>query len=172
MQYLLTAALIILLGINARGQTPEEILDKKGITLSEARTSLGNYSNLVRSGNLIYLSGKGPLQVNGKYLSGKLGKDMNTDQGYEAARLCGLYQISVLKKELGELSKVRRIVKVTAFVNSIDSFTDQPKVVDGYSDLMTEVFGNKGNHARSAVGVASLPLGWPVEVEMIVEIAP
>ncbi|KYH08237.1 hypothetical protein A1704_06160 [Chryseobacterium cucumeris] len=158
--------------MNLKSQTPEEIILKKKITLPEVSISLGNYTNLVRSGNLIYLSGKGPLRSDGKYINGKIGKDLNIDQGYEAARLCGLAQISALKKELGDLSKIKRIIKVTAFVNSTDSFTDQPKVVNGYSDLMTEIFGNKGIHARSAVGVSSLPSGWPVEVEMIVEIEP
>ena len=159
-----------LFAIVAFSQIPEEVLTAKGITLPSIPASIGTYTSIVRSGNLLYLSGRGPLQANGKYITGKLGKDLNTEQGYAAARLCAIAQIAVLKTELGNLSKIKRIVKVTGFVNGIDSFTDQPKVINGFSDLMVEIFGAKGIHSRSAIGVASLPSGWPVEVEMIVEI--
>lgn len=151
-------------------QTPEALLLKKGIVLPAIPKSLGNYTSLVKVGNLIYLSGRGPLQPDGNYIIGKLGKDLNAKEGYAAARLCAIAQIAVLKAELGDLSKIKKIVKVTGFVNSTDLFTDQPDVINGYSDLMVDIFGSIGIHARSAVSVTALPSGWPVEVEMIVEI--
>lgn len=161
---------ITFLHFSSFGQSPEALLQSKGIILPVLPASIGNYTNVVKSGNLLYLSGKGPLQFDGKYVAGKLGKDMNAEEGYAAARLCAIAQIAVLKTELGDLSKVKRIVKVTGFVNGTALFTEQPKVINGYSDLMVEIFGRIGVHARSAIGVASLPAGWPVEVEMIVEI--
>lgn len=151
-------------------QTPEEILQSKGIVLPEIPSPVANYVNAVRTGNLLFLSGKGPLQPNGKYISGKLGKDLTEQQGYEAARLTALIQIAVLKKELGSLSKVKRIVKVLGMVNCDSSFSTQPKVINGFSDMLVEVFGEKGKHARSAVGMTALPFNMAVEVEMIVEV--
>jgi enamine deaminase RidA (YjgF/YER057c/UK114 family) len=170
MRHIILFTFLILFKVIAHAQTPEQILTEKGITLPELPKALGNYTSFVRSGNMIYLSGRGPFQADGKYIIGKLGRDLDTKQGYAAARLCGIAQLAVLKKELGDLSKVKKIVKVTGFVNCTEIFMDQPKVIDGYSDLMGEIFGGKGIHARSAVGVASLPAGWPVEVEMVVEI--
>ena len=161
---------IHLLRLTAFAQTPEEALAKNGITLPVLPSAIGNYTSVVKSGNLLYLSGRGPLQQDGTYTTGKLGKELNVQQGYAAARLCAIAQIAVLKAWLGNLSKVKRIVKVTGFVNCTDAFTDQPKVINGFSDLMVAVFGEKGIHARSAVGVAALPGGWPVEAEMIVEV--
>ena len=163
---------IILTSMTARAQRPEAILAQKGIYLPVLQKPLGNYTSLVRTGNLIYLSGKGPLLEDGKYIVGKAGKDIDLKQGYNAARLCGIAQLAALKTELGELSKVKRIINVTGFVNSTEDFRDQPKVIDGYSDLMAEVFGDCGTHARSAIGVASLPGGWSVEVAMVVEVEP
>lgn len=163
---------IILSSISARAQKPEMIIAEHGITLPTLPKSLGNYRSIVRIGNLIYLSGKGPIRPDGKYVTGRVGKDVDIKQGYNAARLCGIAQLAALKAELGDLSKVKRIVNVIGFVNASDTFTDHPKVVDGYSDLMTEVLGDKGSHTRSAVGVASLPGGWPIEVSMVVEIEP
>jgi len=164
------AICLFLLAFTATAQTPEEILASKGITLPAIPASIGTYTNVVRVGNLVYLSGRGPLQANGQYTTGKLGKDLTTEKGYAAARVCAIAQIAVLKTELGELKRVKRIVKVTGFVNGTDVFTDQPKVINGFSDFMVEIFGTKGIHSRSAIGVTSLPQGWPVEVEMIVEI--
>ena len=137
---------------------------------SRAPEPVGLYPHARRVGNLLFLSGKGPLQPNGKYISGKLGKDLTEQQGYEAARLTALIQIAVLKKELGSLSKVKRIVKVLGMVNCDSSFSTQPKVINGFSDMLVEVFGEKGKHARSAVGMAALPFNMAVEVEMIVEV--
>ena len=122
----------------------------------------------VRTGNLLYLSGRVP----GSGVTGQVGKDLTTDEGYQAARDCGVGQLSVLKTALGDLDKVVRVVKVLGMVNTVPGFTEQPQVINGFSDLMVEVFGDRGRHARSAVGMASLPGNVPVEVELIVEVAP
>lgn len=169
MKNFIIGTIICLTSNTTSSQTPEDVLIREKIILPTIPSSVGNYANLVKSGNLLYLSGRGPLKPDGSYVTGKLGKDLTVQEGYNAARLCAIAQLAILKAELGSLSKVRRIVKVTGFVNSTDSFTDQPKVINGFSDIVSEVFGTKGIHARSAVSVASLPLGWPVEIEMIVE---
>ncbi len=151
-------------------QTPEENLEALGIELPDAATPVANYVNAVRVGNLLFLAGKGPAMAPGKYVTGKLGRDLAVEAGYEAARWVGINQLAVLKAELGDLSRVKRIVKVLGMVNAIPEFTDHSKVMNGYSDLMVEVFGEKGKHARSSVGMSSLPMNIAVEVEMIVEI--
>lgn len=162
--------LSLITSLAAQAQTPEEKLKAQGIVLPEVMAPVANYVNVVRTGNLLYLSGKGPVQPDGKYVTGKLGKDMTIEQGYQAAKLTAIMQIAVLKKELGDLSKVKRIVKVLGMVNCTEDFADQPKVINGYSDLMVAIFGEKGKHARSAVGMYALPFHMPVEVEMIVEV--
>ena len=149
---------------------PELKLKELGVKLFNPSSPVANYVNVVRSGNLLFLSGKGPLKDDGNYIKGKVGTDLTIEQGYEAARLTGINQLSVLKSTLGNLKKVKRIVKVLGMVNSSSEFTDHPKVINGYSDLMVEVFGQKGKHARAAVGVVSLPSDIAVEIEMIVEI--
>jgi len=149
---------------------PEAKIKALGISLSEPSSPVANYVNAVQVGNIIYLSGKGPLKADGQNIVGKLGVDLNIEQGYEAARITGINQLSVLKAELGDLKRVKRIVKVLGMVNAVPEFTDQPKVINGYSDLMVEVFGENGKHARSAVGMGSLPGNIAVEVEMIVEV--
>jgi len=151
-------------------QTPEENLKAKGIELPVLPKPVANYVNAVRTGNLIYLSGKGPLRKDGTYITGKSGKDISIEQGYDAARLTAIIQIAVLKEMIGDLSKVKRIVKVLGMVNSSPDFYDQPKVINGFSDLIVDIFGEKGKHARSAIGVASLPMNIAVEVEMIIEV--
>jgi enamine deaminase RidA (YjgF/YER057c/UK114 family) len=151
---------------------PEAKLKELGITLPASSPPIANYVNAVQVGNLLYLAGKGPLPQDGKEVVGRLGKDMTIEQGYAAARSTAIAHIAVLKKELGDLKRVVRIVKVLGMVNSDPAFTQQPAVVNGYSDLMVAVFGEKGKHARSSVGMATLPSGIPVEVEVIVEIAP
>ena len=151
-------------------QTPEEKLKAKGIVLATPGAPVANYVNAVRVGNLLYLAGKGPSKPDGTYITGKLGKDLTIEQGYKAARLTAIAHLSVLKAELGDLNKVKRIVKVLGMVNCTEDFKDQPKVVNGYSDLMVEIFGEKGKHARSAVGMYALPSGIAVEVEVIVEV--
>ena len=152
--------------------TPEERLQQLGYTLPAAPPPVANYVGAVQSGNLLFLSGKGPDVEGGPRWRGKLGADLTTEQGYEAARGCMLNLLAVLKEEVGELSRVTRVVKLLGMVNSAPDFGDQPKVVNGASDLLVEVFGDRGRHARSAVGMAALPMGIPVEVEMIVELAP
>lgn len=166
-----TFSLILFFNLNqVMAQTPEQNLEKAGITLPAASQPVASYVNCVRVGNLLYLSGKGPLQPDGNYVTGKLGKDLSVEQGYAAARLVAIAHLAVLKKELGDLSRVKRMVKVLGMVNSTESFTDQPKVINGYSELMGVIFGDKGKHARSAVGMISLPMNIAVEVEVIVEV--
>ncbi|MFK5971807.1 MAG: RidA family protein [Flavobacteriaceae bacterium] len=116
------------------------------------------------------MAGKGPIQSNGEYITGKLGADLTIERGYEAARITGVNQLSVLKADLGNLNKVKRIVKVKGMVNAAPDFTDHPKVVNGYSDLMVSVFDERGKHARAAVGMGSLPSNIAVEIEMVVEV--
>lgn len=141
------------------------------ITLpTTASSPVANYVNAVQTGNLLFLSGKGPLQADGTNITGKVGVDLTLEQGYQAARLVGINQLAVLKAELGSLDRVKRIVKVLGMVNCSPDFVDQPKVINGFSDLMVEVFGEKGKHARSAVGMNALPANIAVEIELIVEI--
>jgi enamine deaminase RidA (YjgF/YER057c/UK114 family) len=141
-----------------------------GISLPEASSPVANYVNGVRSGNLIFLSGKGPLKADGTSITGKVGDSISIEEGYEAARLTAINQLAVLKAMLGDLSRVKRVVKVLGMVNSNPEFTDHPKVINGYSDLMVAVFREKGKHARAAVGMGSLPGNIAVEIEMIVEV--
>jgi enamine deaminase RidA (YjgF/YER057c/UK114 family) len=151
-------------------QDAETNLKEKGITLIPPPSPIANYINAVRVGNLLYLSGRGPWKPDGTYITGKVGKDLTIEQGYAAARLTAISHLSVIKTELGSLNKVKRIVKVLGMVNCTEDFKDQPKVINGYSDLMVEIFGDRGKHARSAVGMNALPLGMAVEIEVIVEI--
>jgi len=130
----------------------------------------GNYVQVVRSGNQLFLAGHLPQPAGGGALvTGKVGKDLTVEQGYEAAKLVALNLIATLKRELGDLDKVERIVKLVGFVNCTDGFAQQPQVVNGASDLLAEVFGEKGKHARSAVGTNALPLNVAVEIEAIVQ---
>ena len=149
---------------------PEAKLKEMGITLPEVSPPVANYVNAVRTGNLLFLAGKGPSKPEGGYITGKVGADLTIEQGYEAAKLTGIAQLAVLKAELGDLRKVKRIVKVLGMVNATPDFTDHPKVVNGYSDLMVAVFGDRGKHARAAVGMGSLPTNIATEIEMIVEV--
>lgn len=151
-------------------RTPEQNLEKLGIILPGASQPIATYVNCVRTGNLLFMSGKGPLKSDDTYIIGKLGKDLSIEQGYEAARLAAICHLAVLKTELGDLKKVKKIVKVLGMVNCTDDFFEQPKVINGYSDLMVSVFDEKGRHARSAVGINVLPMNIAVEVEVIVEI--
>ncbi|WP_233266004.1 RidA family protein [Formosa sp. L2A11] len=149
---------------------PEAKLEALNIVLPEPPKPVANYVNGVRTGNLIFLAGKGPKRVDGTEITGKLGQDITIDQGYGAARLAAINQLAVLKDMLGDLNKVKRIVKVLGLVNSDPNFLDQPKVINGFSDLMVDVFGEKGKHARAAIGVASLPRAQAVEIELVVEV--
>jgi enamine deaminase RidA (YjgF/YER057c/UK114 family) len=151
--------------------TPEERLQRLGVELPSPAAPVAAYVPAVRTGNLVYVSGQVPT-VDGKPTHlGHLGDTVGLEEGRAAARTCAINVIAALKAELGELSAVRRVVKVTGFVASTPGFTDAPKVVNGASELFGDVFGDAGRHARAAVGVASLPLGVPVEVEAIVEVA-
>ena len=158
------------LNIYSQAQSPEENLKALGIVLPKLSAPIANYVNYVRTGNLIYFSGTGPAEEGQGYIKGKLGKDMTIEQGREAARITGINMIANLKNAIGDLNKVKRIVKVLGMVNSAENFTDQPKVINGFSDLMVAVFGEKGKHARSAVGMMALPMNMAVEIEMIVEV--
>jgi len=144
----------------------EAKLRQLGITLPPAGAPVANYVNAVRAGNLLFLAGKGPGAI-----SGKLGREFTAEQGYQHARAVGIALLAVIKAELGSLDHVKRVVKVLGMVNAVPEFTDHPKVINGCSDLFVEVFGNAGKHARSAVGMGSLPNGIPLEIEAIVEIA-
>jgi enamine deaminase RidA (YjgF/YER057c/UK114 family) len=158
--------------IYAAGETPRERLQALNIELPEVSPPVANYVNAVRTGNLLFLAGKGPRRPDGGNIEGLVGVDLSIEEGYEAARLTGINQLSALQAELGDLSKVVRIVKVLGMVNCASGFRDHPKVINGFSDLMVEVFGERGKHARSAVGMGSLPGNIAVEIEMIVEIMP
>lgn len=149
---------------------PEAVLADLNIELPTPPSPVANYVNGVRAGNLIFLAGKGPKYPDGTELRGKIGGDLTIEQGYDGARMTALNQMSVLKKMLGNLNKVKRIVKVLGMVNCTSDFVDQPKVINGFSDLMVEVFGDRGRHARAAVGMTSLPRGQAVEIELVVEV--
>ena len=149
---------------------PEAKLKELGIELSTPGAPVANYVNAVQTGSLLFLAGKGPNKPEGGYVTGKVGQDISVEEGYEAARLTAISQLSVLKAELGNLNRVKRIVKVLGMVNCGPDFGNQPEVINGFSDLMVEVFGERGKHARAAVGMNSLPRNTSVEIEMIVEI--
>lgn len=156
--------------LQTMAQTPEVRLKALNIELPVVKAPIANYVQAVRTGNLLYLSGTGPSDANGNAITGKVGRYLTVEEGQKAARSVAIAQIAVLKKELGDLSRVKRIVKVFGMVQCIDTFTEQPKVINGFSDLMVEVFGEKGKHARSAVGMSALPRNIAVEVELIVEL--
>ncbi len=148
----------------------DEKLNELGIVLYTPTKPMANYVKAVRTGNLLFLAGHGPTKADGSNITGKVGADLTTEQGYEAAKQTAISILSTLKGELGDLNKVKRVVKVLGMVNCTDNFTDQPKVINGFSDLMVAVFGEKGKHARSAVGMNSLPSNIAVEIEIIVEV--
>jgi len=155
----------------AAATTPEARLAELGIELPDVPAAIANYVPAVRSGNLVFLAGQIAKGDDGKFLTGKVGANLTIEQGAAAARICAIQLIAVLKAEVGDLAKVKRIVRVGGFVNCTDDFTQQPKVVNGASDLLVAVFGEAGRHARAAVGVNSLPAGAPVEIELVAEIA-
>ena len=142
-----------------------------GITLPPPSAPAGSYVPAVRTGNLLFMAGSGPAnRPDGTRPTGKVGKDLSVEEGYEAARLVGINLLARLKEELGDLGKVVRVVKLLSMVNAVTDFTEHPSVANGCSDLMVEVFGERGRHGRSAVGMGSLPFNIPVEIEMIVEV--
>ena len=148
----------------------EENLNKIKVNLPKAPDPVGSYVASKVVGKLVFISGQLPLNHEGKLIKGKIGKDLNLEQGQESAKLCALNLLAQLKKITGSLDKVKSCVKLTGYVNSIDTFVDQPKVINGASDLISQIFGDKGKHTRAAVSVNSLPLGASVEVEGIFEL--
>ena len=150
--------------------TPEENIAALGLTLPAVPPAVANYVPAVRTGNLVFLAGQIARGPDGKYLTGKLGRNVTEAEGAAAARQCTLQLLAALRAEIGDLSRVKRIVRVGGFVNGVDDFKAQPQVMNGCSDLLVSLFGDRGKHARAAIGVASLPLGAVVEIEMVVEV--
>ncbi|KAF4036372.1 YjgF/chorismate mutase-like putative endoribonuclease [Phytophthora infestans] len=148
----------------------ERKIEELGYTLPTVAEPKGNYRTSVRSGNTIYMAGHLPQPAGGDLILGKVGKDLTPEQGYEAAHYVALSLMATLKQEVGDLDKIKRVVKLVGFVNCVDGFTQQPAVINGASDTIGKVFGDKGIHARSAVGTNALPLNVAVEVEAVVEI--
>lgn len=151
------------------GSDPERRLEELGLVLPEARRPVGSYLPAVTEGSLVFVAGQAAY-ADGRWVTGILGLDMTVDEGREAARLAGLNVLAALKAHLGSLDRVRRVVKVLGMVHASQDFVQHPAVIDGFSDLMVDVFGERGRHARSAVGMSSLPFGAAVEVEAIVAI--
>jgi len=152
--------------------SPEKRLKALGLELGKVSSPIANYVNAVRTGNLLFLAGKGPRpDASGKRPSGKVGRDYTADEAYQHARTVGIDLLAVMRSELGSLDRVKRVVKLLGMVNAAPEFADHPRVINGCSDLFVEVFGDAGRHARSAVGMGSLPMGIPVEIECIVEVA-
>lgn len=150
---------------------PEERLSELGLKLPEAAAPVAAYVPTVRTGDLVFVSGQVSRTADGDLWRGKVGADVGLEGATQAARTACLYGLAALKAEIGDLDRLRRAVKLTVFVASAPGFTDQPKVANGASELLQEVFGERGRHARSAVGVAELPLGVAVEVEFVFEVA-
>ncbi len=149
----------------------DEKLKELGLSLPKATDPVGSYVATKISSNLLYISGQISIDADGNLIKGKVGKDLNTDQAYKAAERCALSIISQAKKACADdLSKIKSCIKLTGFVNSTDEFTEQPKVINGASDLIKKIFGNNGTHTRAAVSTNSLPLGVAVEVDAIFEI--
>lgn len=148
----------------------EAKLLEMGIDLPSKSTPVANYVSAVQTGNLVFLSGHGPYKSDRTLIKGKVGSDLSLEEAYEAARITCLNLLGSLKATIGNLDRVSRVVKVLGMVNAEQGFEDHPKVINGASDLLVEVFGEKGRHARSAVGMGTLPSNIPVEIEMIVEV--
>jgi enamine deaminase RidA (YjgF/YER057c/UK114 family) len=154
---------------NATGASAEERLHQLGITLPNVPSPVANYVPAVRLGNLVFLAGTGPLKPDGQFAKGKVGADLTVDEAYQHARLVGMMLLSMMRQEVGSLDKVVRVGRVFGMVNAAPNFTDHPKVINGCSDLFVEVFGDRGRHARCAVGMGSLPFNISVEIEAVIE---
>lgn len=150
--------------------TPEQRLQELGLTLPVPAKPVANFVTAVRTGNLIFLAGHGPCGEASDKVKGKVGKDRSIEEGYEAARQTALCLLATLKAGITDLNRVKRIVRVFGMVNATDTFDKHPQVINGCSDLLVGVFGERGKHARAAVGMASLPFHWTVEIEMVVEV--
>jgi enamine deaminase RidA (YjgF/YER057c/UK114 family) len=151
---------------------PEDRLREMGLELPALSESLGTYEKGVISGTLLFLSGQGPRRPGEIVYRGKVGREYTLAEGYEAARFTMLALLATLRKFTGNLDNIRRVVRVTGYVNCTEDFVDHPKVINGASDLLVAIYGDRGRHARTALGVAQLPNGIPVEIEMIVELPP
>ena len=151
--------------------SPEQKLKELKIDLGTVSAPIANYVNAVRAGNLLFLAGKGPRDERGARPTGKVGREYSVEQAYQHARSIGMDLLAVMRAELGSLDKVKRVVKVLGMVNAVPEFQDHPRVINGCSDLFVQVLGERGKHARSAVGMGSLPMGIPVEIECIVEVS-
>ena len=156
--------------MSASGSTPEERLESLGLSVPEVATPVAAYIPALRTGNYVFTSGQLPMRDGQLITTGKVGGDVSPEEAVECARVCALNAIAAVRSVIGDLSQVKRIVKVVAFVASTPDFTGQPGVANGASELFGDVFGEAGQHARSAVGVPVLPLDAPVEVELIVEV--
>lgn len=148
----------------------EDKIVAMGITLPAVPAPPASFVSAVTTGNLVFLSGQIPLEDGALRFTGKVGKEVSLEDGYAMARVCVINLLAALKSEVGNLDRVKRIVKVNGYVSSAPGFNDQPRVINGASDFLVEVFGKKGEHARAAVGVFELPFNCPVEVEMVVEL--
>lgn len=148
----------------------EKRLNELGIQLPAVQEPVANYVSVMRDGNTLYLSGSGPIRNGKAVIQGKLGKDLTVEEGYQAARMGAVNLLAALKHELGDLDRVEQILKLFGLVASADDFYAQPAVINGASDLFVEVFGEKGRHARSAMGTNILPLNMPLEIEIIVKV--
>ena len=155
----------------AAAGSAEQRLRERGIELPRVSAPVANYVPHVRTGNLVFLAGTGPTKPDGTFITGKVGKDVTVEEAYGHARLTGLALLAMLRAAAGSLDNVTRAVKVLGMVNCVPEFTDHPKIINGCSDLFVEVFGDRGRHARSAVGMGSLPFNIPVEIEAIFEVA-
>ena len=167
---ILGAALLLPIFSSAQTTDPEAKLKELGIQLITPVPPIANYLKAVRVGNMVYLSGHGPDKPGGGSVTGKVGKDITVEQAIDAARLTGISLLSTLKATIGDLNKVKRIVRVFGMVNAVDTFTQHPKVINGCSDLLVQVFGENGKHARTATGVAQLPFGTTLQLDIIFEI--
>ena len=148
----------------------ESRIQELGLTLPEAPAAAGTYSPVVIIDGMAYVSGQGPIDENGTLLRGRVGDDLSEEEGISAAKTVGLTMLATIKAQLGSLDRVKRIIKVLGMVNCTSNFTNHPKVINGFSDLMVEIWGENGRAARSAVGMGSLPGNIPVEIEAILEL--
>ena len=169
--YILLASVLVFNSAKAQSvaKDHETRIRELGIKLRTPGPPSANFLGAVRVGNLVFLSGQGPLKEDGKFMIGKVGKEFTFEEAKYAARLTGISLLESLKAEVGNLNNVKRIVKVLGMVNAVPEFDNHSQVINGFSDLMVEVFGENGKHARSAIGLGSLPRNIPVEIEMIVE---
>lgn len=166
----LIVLLLTVLTLNTFANTPEERARSLGLVLTEKSKPTSRFVYAVQTGNLLFISGHISIDAKGNVIKGKLGDKLTTEQGAAAARMAGISILGTIKQELGSLDKVKKFVKVTGMVNSTPTFTEHSQVMNGFSDLMLDVFGTHGEHARAAVGMASLPLDASVEIEAILEV--